>query len=189
MPRDAALRALIPHVAGRDIVVAVYQTNFDWMALAPRDLNYVAVGAMGQASSHGLGLALANPGRRVFVFDGDGSLLMNLGSLVTIAGAAPENLYHFAFVNRTYEVNGAHPLPNAEQVDFAGFARSAGYAGSRGFDDLAGFEAALPGLLALPGPQMTALEIHPGAPHPRDYDYIHGAQARTRFRTALNRDA
>ena len=87
MRRDEALRALIPHIHDSDIVVAVYQSCFDWLALNPRDLNYVAVGAMGQASSHGLGLALANPDRRVIVFDGDGSLLMNLGSLVTIAGA------------------------------------------------------------------------------------------------------
>ena len=74
LKRDEALKALIPHVNDDDIVVAVYQTNFDWMALNPRPLNYVAVGAMGQASSHGLGLALANPKRRVFIFDGDGSL-------------------------------------------------------------------------------------------------------------------
>ena len=64
MPRDEALKALIPHVGDRDIVVAVYQSCFDWLALNPRDLNYVAVGAMGQASSHGLGLALANPDGR-----------------------------------------------------------------------------------------------------------------------------
>ena len=70
--RDDALKALIPHVKDDDIVVAVYQSCFDWLALNPRPLNYVAVGAMGQASSHGLGLALANPDRRVFVFDGDG---------------------------------------------------------------------------------------------------------------------
>ena len=56
--RDDALAALIPHVNERDIVVAVYQSCFDWLQLNPRDLNYVAVGAMGQASSHGLGLAL-----------------------------------------------------------------------------------------------------------------------------------
>ena len=93
--RDDALRALIPHVKDEDIVVAVYQSCFDWHALCPRPLNYVAVGAMGQASSHGLGLALANPDRKVIVLDGDGSLLMNLGSLVTIANAAVTNFYHF----------------------------------------------------------------------------------------------
>ena len=187
IPRDQALHALAEHLRDDDIVVAVYQTNFDWMALYPRPLNYVAVGAMGQASSHGLGLALANPDRRVLVFDGDGSLLMNLGSLVTIAGAAPGNLYHFLFANRTYEVNGAQPLPGGDGTDFAGLAKAAGYRGAAGFDDLDRFRDALPGILSESGPQMAALEIVPGAPHPRNYDYIHSAEARETFRRALNR--
>ena len=188
IPRDEALKALIPHVGERDIVVAVYQSCFDWLALNPRDLNYVAVGAMGQASSHGLGLALANPDRRVLVFDGDGSLLMNLGSLVTIAGAAPRNLWHFAFVNRTYEVNGKQPLPGPDALDFAGLARSAGYRGSRTHDDLGAFTSDLPALLTQPGPQFTALEITPGAAHPQRYDYIHSRAARDSFRKALTSD-
>lgn len=185
--RDDALRAFIPHVTQDDIVVAVYQTNFDWMALNPRPLNYVAVGAMGQAVSHGLGLALANPDRRVFVFDGDGSLLMNLGALVTVAGAAPENLWHFVFVNRVYEVNGAHPLPGGSKVDFAGFAKAAGYHEAATITDLPNLQAHLPQTLASPGPRFAALEIVPGAPYPRDYDYIHSAEARQTFREALAR--
>jgi thiamine pyrophosphate-dependent acetolactate synthase large subunit-like protein len=184
--RDDALRALVPHVRDSDIVVAVYQTNFDWMAINPRPLNYVAVGAMGQASSHGLGLALANPDRRVLVLDGDGSLLMNLGALVTIAGAEVPNLFHFVFVNRVYEVNGDHPLPGGSKVDFKGFASAAGYREVRGFNDLDAFGSALPEILGSPGPQFTALEIVPGESYPRDYAYIHSAEARQTFRDALN---
>ena len=185
--RDQALLALKDYVADEDIVVAVYQTNFDWMALNPRPLNYVAVGAMGQASSHGLGLALANPNRRVFVFDGDGSLLMNLGTLVTIAGAQVRNLHHFVFHNRTYEVNGAQPLPGDGAVDFSGMARAAGYSVTHGFDALGAFKEALPHIMASDGPQFIALDIEPGVPHPRDYDYIHSAEARRSFEVALNR--
>ena len=99
--RDEVLMTLGDYIEENDIVVAVYQTLFDWMAIQPRDLNYVPTGAMGQASSHGLGLALANTDRKVFVFDGDGSLLMNLGSLATIGEAGPENLFHFVFANGT----------------------------------------------------------------------------------------
>lgn len=185
--RDDALRALIPFVGEADIVVAVYQSCFDWLALNPRDLNYVAVGAMGQASSHALGLALANPTRRVFVFDGDGSLLMNLGSMVTIANAGVTNLYHFLFANRVYEVNGAHPLPGADVVDFAAFARAAGYADAVSFNDLDRLRGGLPDMLKMAGPQMAVLEIVPGDAYPRDYNYIHGAAARQSFRAALNR--
>ena len=185
--RDDALRALIPHVAQDDIVVAVYQSCFDWLVLNPRELNYVAVGAMGQASSHGLGLALANPDRRVIVLDGDGSLLMNLGSLVTVANAGVTNFYHFLSANRVYEVNGAHPLPGAEIVDFAGLATAAGYAGSRSISTLEVFRDGLPGIFAQPGPQFTALEWVAGEDYPRDYNYIHSADARACFRRALGR--
>ena len=185
--RDEALKILIPQISDDDIVVAVYQSCFDWLVLNPRDLNYVGVGAMGQASSHALGLALANPKRRVFVFDGDGSLLMNLGSLVTIDNAGVSNLYHFLFANRVYEVNGAHPIPGADKVDFAAMARAAGYANARNFDDSGAFRDELPKLLGKPGPQMAVLEVVPGAAYPRDYDYIHSAAARQSFREALNR--
>jgi len=187
MYRDEALQALITHVDDRDIVVAVYQSCFDWLALNPRELNYVAVGAMGQASSHGLGLALANPDRRVIVLDGDGSLLMNLGTLVTIANAGVSNLYHFLSANRVYEVNGAHPLPGTDRVDFAAMAWAAGYVGVQQFTSLDQFSGELPHVLSSKGPQFISMEIQAGAPYPRDYAYIHSAQARATFRTALNR--
>ena len=67
---------------------------------------------MGLDSSHGLGLALGRPDKRVIVLQGDGSLLMNLGSLVTIAAVAPKNLVHLVAQNDTYEANGSQPIPN-----------------------------------------------------------------------------
>jgi len=122
MRRDRALEILKPRVDSQ-LVVAVYQTLFDWMVIHPRDLNYVATGAMGQASSHGLGLALANPGRAVLVFDGDGSLLMNLGSLVSIAGAAP-GLSSGGGVCRARAAGGRHRrLPRAARAGLRGNAR------------------------------------------------------------------
>ena len=96
--RDFALSALRGLIAPRDLVVAVYQSCFDWLALCPRDLNYVSTGAMGQASSHALGLAIGSPERQVIVLDGDGSLLMNLGSLVTIATVRPKHFLHFVWL-------------------------------------------------------------------------------------------
>ncbi len=184
MRRDLALHVLKDCI-GDEIVVAVYQTLFDWMAINPRDLNYVATGAMGQASSHGLGLALANPQRQVIVFDGDGSLLMNLGSLVSIANAAPENFHHLVFENGTYEVNGAHPIPGQGRVDFAGMAEAAGYRTVETFTDLNEFTLSAKQFLQSPGPAFAVLKIEPGEPYPRDYGYIHSADARQRFRKAL----
>lgn len=184
MKRDQALQVLRQQVSD-EIVVAVYQTLFDWMAINPRNLNYVATGAMGQASSHGLGLALANPQKRVLVFDGDGSLLMNLGSLVTVANAAPANFHHFLFENGVYEVNGEHPIPGQGRVDFAGMARAAGYRRVETFSELQDFTDGIGDFLASPGPAFALMKIEAGEPYPRNYDYIHSAEARERFRRAL----
>ena len=184
MKRDEALKILAGHV-GDDIVVGVYQALFDWMAIAPRDLNYLSTGAMGQASSHALGLALGRPDRRVLVLDGDGSLLMNLGSLVTVAEAGPENFYHFVFVNGCYEVNGGHAIPGGRRTDFAGLARAAGYRAVFSFSDIAAFAAGLDAVFGSAGPVFAALTIEAGAAYPRDYATIHSAEVRQRFRTAL----
>src|SRR5215213_1011662 len=110
------------------------------------------VGAMGSASSIGLGIALAQPGRKVIVMDGDGSLLMQLGSLVTIAGAAPENFLHIVFENGVYATSGGQPLPAEGRLDFEMLARGAGFAYAARFDDAAAFKAALPDLLSRQGP-------------------------------------
>ena len=184
MKRDLALKVLKQHVSD-ELVVAVYQTLFDWMVINPRDLNYVATGAMGQASSHGLGLALANPDKAVIVFDGDGSLLMNLGSLVTIANAAPKNFHHFVFENGVYEVNGAHPIPGQGRVDFAAMAKGAGYQRVETYSDLDEFESGVGDFLNSPGPAFAVMKIEAGESYPRDYNYIHSAAAREKFRQAL----
>lgn len=184
MKRDLALGVLKPLVIDQ-IVVAVYQSCFDWIAQHPRDLNYVATGVMGQASSHGLGLALANPDKSVLVFDGDGSLLMNLGTLVTSADLGLSNFYHFVFVNGVYEVNGAHPTPGAGRVDFSGLARSSGYTQTYTFNDLDTFSEQIDSILTQPGPTFIELNVEPGESYPRNYDFIHSSKARQRFRNAL----
>ena len=88
MKRDECFRILARHIKD-EAVVATYSSAVDWVDVAPRVLNYTSIGAMGLDSSHGLGLALGRPDKRVIVLQGDGSLLMNLGSLVTIAALAP----------------------------------------------------------------------------------------------------
>jgi sulfopyruvate decarboxylase subunit beta len=134
MKRDECFEILKRHITD-EVVVASYSSAVEWEDLNPRALNYYSVGAMGLGPSHALGLALGRPDKRIVVLDGDGSLLMNLGSLVTIAAAAPKNLVHFVCQNENYEANGGHPLPNPT-VDFAGLARSAGYAHVHDFSEL-----------------------------------------------------
>ena len=169
------------------VVVPTYSSAFEWHRVDPNPLNFVSVGAMGQASSHALGLALGMPHHRIIVLDGDGSLLMNLSSLVTIANAAPVNLVHFVVENGTYEANGGHPIPARERVDFAGLARAAGYAEARCFDGLNRFASELPELLEMPGPVFAALRVEAGDAPPLAYDYewLHSPDRRREFRDAI----
>ena len=184
MKRDLCLAALMRHRTDQ-IVVAVYHAAFDLMRIQPHPLNYYSVGAMGLASSNGLGLALGRPDKQVIVLDGDGSLLMNLGSLVTIAEAAPKNLIHFVCENGTYEANGGVPIPRRGEVSFAGFARSAGYRNVHEFSELAAFSAAIPAILAATGPTFVTLHIEPGEESPKDYGFIHGPETRKIFKAGL----
>jgi sulfopyruvate decarboxylase subunit beta len=184
MKRDECFLALARQLAD-EVVIAVYSSAFDWLELAPRALNYFSFGAMGIASSHGLGLALGQPHRRVIVLDGDGSLLMNLGTLVTIGAVAPKNLIHFVCRNGTYEANGSHPIPNAD-VDFNGLARAANYRSLHEFSVLADFEARIPQVLKEEGPVFATLHLEKGALSPQfDYRRLDEPGRREAFRAAL----
>jgi phosphonopyruvate decarboxylase len=185
MRRDLCLKAIARHVAEADIVLPVYSTAFDWIDIRPSPLNYLAHGAMGLASSHALGLALGRPDKRVIVLDGDGSLLMNIGTLVTTAEAAPRNLIHFVCENGTYEANGAHPIPGRGKVSFAGLARAAGYQRVYEFSDLKIFEQQVSTILAGQGPVFIDLKIEPAGPQVRDYSRIHGPHVRQAFKDAI----
>ena len=185
MKRDECLKVLARHVTDADIVLPVYSAAFDWIEIRPHPLNYLSHGAMGLASSHALGLALGRPDKRVIVLDGDGSLLMNLGSLVTIGAEAPPNLYHFVCQNGTYEANGGHPIPGRDRVDFSGFALSAGYRAVHEFSDLKVFAQQIGALLSEPGPVFADLKITSSGPQERDYTRLHGPHVRKAFRDAL----
>ena len=128
---------------------------------------------------------MGNPDRRVIVLDGDGSLLMNLGTLVTIGAAAPKNLIHFLCRNGTYEANGGHQIPQPG-VDFSGLAQAAGYAHCVEFAALADFESALPKLLRQDGPTFATLHIEKGALAPEfNYRALDDPKKRDDFRAAL----
>ncbi len=115
---------------------------------------------MSKGSSVGFGIAIGRPDRRVIVLDGDGSLLMNLGSLATIAGKSPPNFYHFLFDNGIYAVTGGQPVPN-QQVDYAGMAKAAGYRAAYSFDDLETLAGDLPGIMSEPGPVLVSIATVP----------------------------
>lgn len=117
--------------------------------------------AMGGHAGFGLGLALAQPGRRVVLFDSEGDILMSLGQLATIAEQAPANFYHFVLDNEVYATTGGQPVPGAKVVDYAGVARSCGYPRAHGFSELHEFSTALPEIMGTPGPVFVALKVLP----------------------------
>ena len=181
---DDALRILARHVDDA-IVIAVYGTAVDWHALRPHPLNYFSVGAMGLAAAHGLGLALGRPDKRVIVIDGDGSLIMALGTLTTVAGAAPKNFVHVLWENGVYQANGGHPLPARGKTDYAGLALAAGYRAAHSFEDSGNFTQQIAGLLTQEGPVFIDLKIDPGPVKKRDYKPLHAQALRDAFKAAL----
>jgi len=183
MKRDECFRALARHVTD-EVVVATYSSAVDWLALGERALNYFSVGAMGLDCSHALGLALGEPQRRVICLQGDGSLLMNLGALVTIAAAAPKNFVHFVVQNGTYEANGSHPIPNTN-VDFAAMARGAGYAQVHEFSDLANFEQQAAHVVKQDGPVFATLHVERSKQLTYDYPKLYDAERRKALKAAL----
>jgi len=156
MKPEDVLRA-IAAARGDAICVPTMTTAPAWRTMAPDDLSISCVGFMGGASSLGLGLALARPERRVLVFDGDGSLLMQLGSLATAAGARPRNLVHFIFKNGVYHTSGSQEIPGGLTVDFVMMAKGAGYRNAYAIHDFDEFCRRLPGILTEEGPLLVEL--------------------------------
>ena len=117
--------------------------------------------AMGGHAGFGLGVALAQPSRRVVLLDSEGDLLMSLGMLATIAEQAPANFYHFVLDNEVYATTGGQPVPNAKHVAYDVMARGAGYPRGFAFAELDAFTRELPGILRTPGPVFIAAKVLP----------------------------
>jgi sulfopyruvate decarboxylase subunit beta len=183
MKRDECFKILARHVTD-EVVVSTYSSAVDWLALGERTLNYFSIGAMGLDSSHALGLALGRPDKRIICLQGDGSFLMNLGCLVTIAAAAPKNLVHIVVQNDTYEANGRHPIPSTK-ADFASMARSAGYAHAHEFAELANFEQQAAHVLAQEGPVFATLHVEPSKQLTYDYPKLYDAARRKAIKAVL----
>ncbi len=166
--RDAIV-ALHAARGARDVVITTMAPARDWMTLPQQPLDLVFVpSAMGHATSIGLGIALAQPERRAIVCNGDGSMLMNLGSLASITGAGASNLVLLVFENGVYEVTGGQRTAGTH-VDFAGLARAAGFASVFELSKLEDWTARIGDVLAARGPVFAVLKVEPaaGVPGPK----------------------
>ncbi len=141
------------------VIGGIGNTNFDLWAAGRRAQNFYMLGSMGLAVPIALGVALAQPGRRVFALEGDGSLLMQLGCLATVAALAPKNLVIVVMDNGVYQITGSQPTPAAGHADFVAMARAAGIAQSAWVADEEDFERLIDAALAQEGPTFIAARI------------------------------
>ena len=177
MPLDESLKALHAARTDNDVVVSTMSAAREWMKLGMHPLDFIyAPSAMGEAPAVGLGIALAQPARKVIVLNGDGCLLMNLGCLVTITAEAPPNFALIIFDNSVYEVTGqqwtaaaSEVRPAAPVVDFCQIARGCGFSTVYQFDRLEDWRAGMAEALGAAGPVFVLLKVAavPGGEVPR----------------------
>jgi thiamine pyrophosphate-dependent acetolactate synthase large subunit-like protein len=159
MKRFECLQAIAALVKDELFVTTAGGATAEWNAVRPSDGN-IQVKTLGLCSSIGLGLALSLPKRKVFVFDGDGALWMNLGSLATIGLHQPKNLIHICWDNQQYESSGGEPTAStAGNIDFAAVACSAGIKSSRAVSAVDDLKEAVSYALSQDGPHFIWARI------------------------------
>ena len=126
MIRKAAISTAVKKIGNNPIISANGFISRDLFEVCDKNSNFYMIGSMGLASSIGLGVALKNPRKSVFIFDGDGNVLMNLGSLTTIASQKPKNLIHIVFDNSVHESTGGQPT-NSNFVNIEKIAKVCNY--------------------------------------------------------------
>jgi thiamine pyrophosphate-dependent acetolactate synthase large subunit-like protein len=153
------------HLAARwqnEIVVCALGTSSrEWWAATQSDRPFYMLSSMGLAPSFGLGLALGLPQERVWVFDGDGGLCVNLSTLLTEATQQPANMIHVVLANRVYQVLNRHPIQPAARADFAAIARAAGIERTYTIADDETFRREIDGILDAGQFAFVVLEVEP----------------------------
>ncbi len=154
-------RAFLPFRG--DAIVIPGRGGRHWVEITDNEKLDATLGdpAMGGHSGFGLGIALAQPDKKVYLFDSDGDIHMSMGMLTTIAEQAPKNLYHFMLDNEIYATTGGQPVPNAKVVDYAGIAKAAGYPKACSYTDLKDLEKDLPDILNSDGPIFVHMKVIP----------------------------
>ena len=126
MNRRDSIKIISKFVKDEPIISANGFISRELFQTYEKNSNFYMIGSMGLASSIGLGVALKNPKKRIYVFDGDGNILMNLGSLTTIGTLKPKNLVHVIFDNNSHESTGSQPT-NSKKINIDKIAKSSNY--------------------------------------------------------------
>ena len=126
MIRKEAMKIAIDEIGNKPIISANGFISRDLFNVCDKESNFYMIGSMGLGSSIGLGVAIKNPRKQIFVFDGDGNILMNLGSLVTIGSLKPKNLVHIIFDNASHESTGGQPT-NSKSINIKKITENTNY--------------------------------------------------------------
>ena len=182
--RRDVVKALLAERGDALVVAGLGAPAWDVTAAGDHALSFPLWGAMGGAAMVGLGLALAQPARRVLVITGDGEMLMALGSLATVAAQAPHNLAIVVLDNERYGETGMQATHTAWGVDLAAVAAGAGLPVAETVMETAELDAAIAKVRTAPGPVFVTVKVRaetlPLVLPPRD-----GAYLKDRFRSAL----
>ncbi len=170
-----------------ELVVTCWQSSYAWEQISPSKFNFQSLRTMGDCSTFALGLAIARPDKRVIALEGDGSLCMDLSSVVTVAGCAPGNFFQFIMHNKIYETTGGQTIPNVDHLDLALIARGAGIANVHRYSDTKTFEKELPSILKETGPVFIILDIEPDETHVSNFGLVRkfDKECIKRFKEAL----
>jgi thiamine pyrophosphate-dependent acetolactate synthase large subunit-like protein len=160
MSRNDLTARLVKKLNNEEAVVAgIGNTNFDLLAAGHRPQNFYMLGSMGLAAPIALGVALAQPDRRVIALEGDGSILMNLGTLTTIAAQAPENLTVIIWDNGLYQITGKQSTATSSVTDIVAVASGCGIQQSTWATDEGHFEDLIETAVSTAGPHFIAARV------------------------------
>ena len=158
MNRRNAIK-LISHQIDNEIIISANGfLSRDLFDLFEKPSNFYMLGSMGLASSIGLGISIKNPKKRIFVFDGDGNILMNLGSLTTIGSLKPKNLIHFVFDNNSHESTGGQPT-STKKIQINKIAEAVNYKVFKVENEIQ-LESTIKKIKNLVGPIMILIKIN-----------------------------
>ena len=159
MIRKTAIAIALEHIKFNDRIISANGfISRDLFSISDTRSAFYMIGSMGLASSIGLGIALKDTGRKVFVFDGDGNILMNLGSLTTIGSLKPKNLIHVVFDNSVHESTGSQPT-NTNFISIEKIAKACNYNHTFTARTENNFERILRKIKKLNGPIMIVVKI------------------------------
>lgn len=184
----------LSRVRTTEVVVTTMGSVRPWGRISQSDLDFASAdSAMGHAADFALGIAMAQPARKVICLNGDGSMLMTLGTLVTIIESHVRNLILFVIQNGTYEITGNQSVPGAGRIDFPAMARAAGFERVYQCQDVGDLETTLTEIVSGSEPVFAAVQVEPGregpivrrASEPADYLKVPLEESAWRLRAAL----